>query len=309
MLKKEGDSVVKDEPIAETRPFIKMFKSICLSPITGIIESISDITGQVLLREPPKPVQISAYIDGKVVETIEKEGVVIEANATFIQGIFGIGGETTGELQIVVNSPDDIVKPEDIKEAHRGKIIAGGSIIYSDAIKKALDTGVKGIVVGGIRDKEINELLGYDLGVAITGSEDINITIIITEGFGQIRMAQKTFDMLKLREGSVASINGATQIRAGVVRPEIIVPYNEENTSVMPAEIRSSTGEESAGISIGDQIRIIRNPNFGMLGKVKALPSELQIIETEAMARVLEVEFPDGQTAIVPRANIEAIET
>ena len=50
MLKKEGDSVVKDETIAETKPFIKMFKSICLSPITGIIETVSDITGQVLLR-------------------------------------------------------------------------------------------------------------------------------------------------------------------------------------------------------------------------------------------------------------------
>ena len=308
MLKKEGDSVVKDEPIAETSPFIKMFKSICLSPITGIIESISDITGQVLLREPPKPVQITAYVDGKVVETIENEGVVIETNATFIQGIFGIGGETTGELQIVVNSPDDIVKPEDIKEVHRGKIIAGGSIIYSDAIKKALDTGVKGIVVGGIRDKEINELLGYDLGVAITGSEDINITIIITEGFGQIGMAQRTFDMLKLREGAVASINGATQIRAGVVRPEIIIPYNDEDTSGKSDESGSADGK-SAGISIGDQIRIIRNPNFGMLGTVKSLPSELQTIETEAMARVLEVKFPDGQTSIVPRANIEAIET
>ena len=308
MLKKEGDSVVKDEPIAETSPFIKMFKSICLSPITGIIESISDITGQVLLREPPKPVQITAYVDGKVVETIENEGVVIETNATFIQGIFGIGGETTGELQIVVNSPVDIVKPEDIKEVHRGKIIAGGSIIYSDAIKKALDTGVKGIVVGGIRDKEINELLGYDLGVAITGSEDINITIIITEGFGQIGMAQRTFDMIKLREGAVASINGATQIRAGVVRPEIIIPYNDEDTSGNSDESGSADGK-SAGISIGDQIRIIRNPNFGMLGTVKSLPSELQTIETEAMARVLEVKFPDGQTSIVPRANIEAIET
>ncbi len=309
MLKKEGDSVVKDEPIAETSPFIKMFKSICLSPITGIIESISDITGQVLLREPPKPVQISAYIDGKVVETIENEGVVIETNATFIQGIFGIGGETTGELQVIVNSPDDILKPEDIKEEHRDKIIAGGSIIYFEAIKKALDTGVKGIVVGGIRDKDINELLGYDLGVAITGSEDINITIIITEGFGQIRMAQKTFEMLKHRAGSVASINGATQIRAGVVRPEIIVPYNIEDTAGKPAGDRSTEDNESAGISIGDQVRIIRNPNFGVLGKVKTLPSELQTIETEAKARVLEVEFPDGRSVIVPRANIEAIET
>ena len=311
MLKKEGESVQKDEPIAETSPFIKMFKSICLSPITGNIESISDITGQVLLREPPKPVQISAYIDGKVVETIEKEGVVIETYATFIQGIFGIGGETTGELQIVVNSPEDIVKPEDLNETHKGKIIVCGSIIYYDAIKKALDIGVNGIVVGGIHDKDINELLGYDLGVAITGSEDINITLIITEGFGQIRMAQKTFDILKHREGSVASMNGATQIRAGVVRPEIIIPYNKEETgkaSKMTAETEPSRNEESGGISIGDSIRIIRTPHFGKIGKVKALPSELRTIETEAKARVLEVEFPDGQTAVVPRANIEAIE-
>ena len=312
MLKKEGESVNKDEPIAETSPFIKMFKSICLSPITGNIESISDITGQVLLREPPKPVQISAYIDGKVVETIEKEGVVIETYATFIQGIFGIGGETTGELQVVVDSPDDIVKPEDLNETHKDKIIVCGSIIYYDAIKKALDIGVKGIVVGGIRDKDINELLGYDLGVAITGSEDINITLIITEGFGQIRMAQKTFDIFKHREGSVASMNGATQIRAGVVRPEIIIPYYKEEAdkaSAMTAETDASTSKESGGISIGDSIRIIRTPHFGKIGKVKALPSELRTIETEAKARVLDVEFSDGETAVIPRANVEAIET
>jgi len=312
MLKKEGESVQKDEPIAETRPFIKMFKSICLSPITGIIESISDITGQVLLREPPKPVQINAYVDGMVVETIEKEGVVIETYATFIQGIFGIGGETTGELQIVVDSPDDVVKPEDLNETHKGKIIVCGSIIYYDAIKRALEVGVKGIVAGGLRDKDINELLGYDLGVAITGSEDINITLIITEGFGQIRMAQKTFDILKHREGSMASINGATQIRAGVVRPEIIIPYGREypdKASETTGESESSPNEESGGISTGDLIRIIRNPHFGKIGKVKALPSELRTIETEAKARVLEVEFSDGQTAVIPRANVEAIET
>ncbi|MFQ5964254.1 MAG: hypothetical protein ACE5KZ_08230, partial [Candidatus Scalinduaceae bacterium] len=186
MLKKEGEIVEKDEPIAETKPMIKFFKSICFSPISGSIESVSDVTGQVLLREPPKPVQIDAYIDGRVIETIEKEGVVIETYATFVQGIFGVGGETTGELQIAVKSPGDVIKPEDLKEEHKDKIIVGGSIIYYDAIRKALDVGVRGIIVGGIHDEDIKELLGYDLGVAITGSEDISITLIITEGFGQI---------------------------------------------------------------------------------------------------------------------------
>jgi hypothetical protein len=39
------------------------------------------------------------------------------------------------------------------------------------------------------------------------------------------------------------------------------------------------------------------------------LPSELKVIETQARVRVLEVEFSDGQTAVIPRTNVEAIET
>ena len=34
------------------------------------------------------------------------------------------------------------------------------------------------------------------LGLAITGTEDIGLTVIVTEGFGEIAMARKTFDLL-----------------------------------------------------------------------------------------------------------------
>ncbi|MDR4499207.1 MAG: hypothetical protein MRK02_15015 [Candidatus Scalindua sp.] len=310
MLKGEGEDVQKDEPLAETKPLIKFFKSVCFSPITGKIETVSDVTGQVLLRYPPRPVQINAYVDGKVVEVFEKEGVVISAYATFIQGIFGIGGEATGELTVVAKTAKDVLKPSDVKEEHKGKIIVAGSIINYDVIQKSLELGIKGIIVGGIKDNDINQLLGYDLGAAITGSEDINITLIITEGFGQIDMAEKTFNVLTSRAGSKASISGATQIRAGVVRPEIIIPFSEEfDTSEVKMTEISPVEEESAGIAIDDLIRIIRTPYFGKIGKVKSLPSELRKIETEAVVRVLEVEFPDGQTAIIPRSNVEAIET
>src|SRR3989304_10163256 len=48
MLKKEGDPVKKDEPIAEAKSFLKWFGTICTSPITGTVENISTVTGQVL---------------------------------------------------------------------------------------------------------------------------------------------------------------------------------------------------------------------------------------------------------------------
>jgi transcription antitermination factor NusG len=62
------------------------------------------------------------------------------------------------------------------------------------------------------------------------------------------------------------------------------------------------------GIRIGDPVRIIRDPLFGMIGQVSALPSDLQKIPTESEVRVLEVKFPDGRVAVIPRTNIEVIE-
>lgn len=309
MLKGVGEDVQKDEPLAETKPMFKFFKSVCFSPITGKIESVSDITGQVLLRKPPLPVLVNAFINGKVVEVFEQEGVVIATIATFIQGIFGIGGETTGELAIVAKSTQDIITTSDLQKEHEGKIIVAGSLINYDVIQKSLDIGIKGIIVGGVKVNDINQLLGYDLGVAITGSEDINITLIITEGFGQIDMAQKTFEVLQSRAGSLASISGATQIRAGVVRPEIIIPFHEKDGVLgLDTATDALVQEETAGITAGDPVRITRTPYFGKIGKVKNLPSELVKIETEAVVRVIEVEFPDGQSVVIPRSNVEAIE-
>jgi hypothetical protein len=61
-------------------------------------------------------------------------------------------------------------------------------------------------------------------------------------------------------------------------------------------------------MDIGSSIRCIRSPYFGMIGRVAALPPELQVVDSEAKVRVLEVEFPDGKKYTVPRANVELIE-
>jgi hypothetical protein len=124
----------------------------------------------------------------------------------------------------------------------------------------------------------------------------------MTEGFGQISMAQKTFDLLRKREGSRASISGATQIRAGVIRPEVIIPSEE---GVRGADHKA---QENLGTVAGDPVRCIREPYFGRIGRVSRLIPELVDVESETKVRVLEVEFEDGSKAIVPRANIEMIE-
>lgn len=301
MVKQIGEKILENEIIASTKGIFGLFKSQARSPIDGTIESVSDVTGQVILREPPIPVEVKAYTDGNITETIPNEGVTVETFGTYIQGIFGIGGETLGELVVVADSPNDNLQVEQILPEHKSKILVGGSLIATDVIQKAVEIGVHGIIAGGIDDADLRQLLGYELGVAITGSEELGITLVITEGFGSISMAERTFELLKTREGMKTSINGATQIRAGVVRPEIVIPFVSDG--------EDTDADISVGLlEIGSPVRVIREPHFGKLGHVTELPIELQQLETEAEVRVLQVEFEDGEKTTLPRANVEAIE-
>ncbi len=302
MVKKEGEAVKRGDTIAENKPFLKWFKTVVEAPVDGTVEAISLITGQVLLREPPKVLPIKAYVKGTVVEVTPSFGVTIEAEGTFIQGIFGVGGETNGEIAVAVSSPDEDLTPEDIKENHKGKIVIGGKHASLTTIKRAIELGVNAIVVGGIHDRDLRQLLGYDIGVAVTGTEQLGVTVIVTEGFGAIPMAEYTFKLLSSRNGEKASVSGATQIRAGVMRPEIIVPGYPKNVT----ECKKDQGR--GWIEPGDPIRIIREPHFGVIGTVKSLPPELTMIGSESHARVLEVTLDGGEVIVVPRANIEVLE-
>lgn len=303
MLRKEGERVKQGEVIAKSKSFFGLFSSECKSKAEGTMESISSVTGQVLIRGNPIPVEIKAYLDGEVIEVYEREGVAVSTWGSFIQGIFGIGGETHGEIKVVTKDNTEILTDKLIDKNCKDKVVVGGSLVTADAIKKAISLGAKGIVVGGFSDKDLRDFLGYDLGVAITGSEELGITLVITEGFGQINMAEKTFNLLKSKEGEMACMNGATQIRAGVIRPEVVIPFKED---VHKKEEKEKF--ENIGLTVGYPIRVIREPYFGKLGKVSALPPALQKLESESSARVLEVEFEDGTKAIIPRANVEMLE-
>jgi hypothetical protein len=302
MLKKVGEAVTKDEPIAQNRPLIKWFRRVVRAPVSGSIETVSSVTGQVLLRTPPRPVEVRAYVDGVVVEVRPGEGAVIETTGAFVQGILGVGGEIAGELVLAADSPKTVLTPKDLNETFAGKIVVAGALVTYEVYQRASQLGIAALVCGGFHDADLRRLLGYDLGVAITGHETLRPILIMTEGFGDMAMAERTFSLLKANAGRRCSANGATQIRAGVLRPEIIIPA--------AAGAQAMAGQAGAlGLTEGSPVRIIRQPGFGRLGTVKSLPSGVQLVESEARVRVIEVQFPEGDVAIVPRANVEAIES
>lgn len=299
----EGDAITQGQVLAETAGWFGYFRASCVSPADGVVETISGVTGQVLIRLKPIPVELTAYVDGVVTDILGSEGCVVETRGALVQGIFGLGGETFGELKLLVESASQPLEASTIDDQCAGKIIVGGSLITPAALAAAREVGVRGIVAGGINAEDVDALLGSPLGVAITGHEDIGLTLVCTEGFGAMPMAERTFRLLREREGRRASMNGATQIRAGVIRPEVIVADLEARP-----QQGSEPTEAEQGLRIGSPARVIRPPHFGAIVRVVALPEEPQQIETEAWVRVLVAELPNGERVTLPRANVELIQ-
>ena len=300
MTAKIDDIVSKNQVIAQSKGIFGFFRTEVKSPIDGKIINISKVTGQVVIAEKPLPIQVDAYIPGTIKKVYNEEGVTVDSEGTFIQGILGIGREQKGIIKVLVDSPDVYIESSMVTDDLKDKIIVCGSFINYKFYNKAKEYGVKGIICGGIDYNSISKILGYSLGVAITGTENIT-TLIITEGFGEINMAANTFNLLKQNDGNKASINGATQIRAGVLRPEIFIKSAEK-------DIKSKKFDENdLIISEGSYVRVIRDPYFGKIGKIVSLPFELVEMKSEAKVRVAEVEFDDKSKEIIPRANLEVI--
>lgn len=302
MLKQRSEPVEKGELIAESKGIFGLFKSSVRCPENGTIEMVSDVTGQVLIREPSNPVRINAYLDGRIAELLPGEGVVVETVGACIQGIFGVGGEVHAPIRQIVQSPDDEITVDMVDDRCVGQIVCGGSMVTLDALRKLIEVGASGVVVGGMQYHDIGALLGYQIGVAVTGGEDVGLTVVVTEGFGRLSMAERTFELLLSLNGREASMSGATQVRAGVIRPEII--------------IKSDAGEESSersgpagrGLESGSLVRLIRKPWFGEVATVTSLPEQPVRLPTGALARVLEACRKNGEIVTVPRANVEIVE-
>jgi hypothetical protein len=295
-----GSSVKVGDILCEHNGLFGLLKNRFEASHAGTIEYISESNGHIGIREASIPLSINAYISGKIINIVPGKAVTIEATGALVQGIFGVGGEQTGKLVMLEVSPDRELTVSDIPEDCRGAILVGGMSPGIDVLKRASELGAKGLVVGSIDDKALTSYLGYDLGVAITGDEELSMTLIITEGFGRLPISDRVLDVLRDFDSQEVSINGATQVRAGAIRPEIIAIHSGDRSSVtLPVE--------EIGLNLGLRVRMIRVPFFGLYGEIVELPHDVATIETGAKTRILKARLDNGSVVSVPRANVEIV--
>lgn len=300
MLLEEGQEIKKGAVIAKKGEQSSFFTRNATAPISGLVSEINEQNGYVTISRPFKEVIASAYINGQVVEIVPRFGAVIETYGVVINGIFGVGPENHGELAVLDDDINANLEPEMVDDELRGKVIVVGGHATDEGLQKALEVGCTGVVCATATYLHLVNSLGVKLGVGITGQEDIPMTVILMEGFGELKMRQHAFDALKDLDGMDVSINGRTQIRAGAIRPEIVCPFPGFDGELQKGR------EFGDDITLGQHVRIVSDPHFGALGEVVEMPNRPIEIETGARVPVARIRIDGTEEVVsVPRKNVE----
>jgi hypothetical protein len=266
MVKKRGDRVEAGEILAARRGGLPFLHKPYRSPSSGRLVAIAH--GWVVIQAKTEPVDeaetvdLLAFIAGRVVDIIDRRGVTIETVGTHIIGACGLGGEGNGVLQVVVENPSDTLTAENIGMGSNNAILVGGAGVSPEALDRAREMKVKGIVVGGI-SSSILELMPTP-----------SFPILATEGYGNLPLSPVAFDMLKRLEGHEASISGHMGKAWDASRPAIFVP-STEHQEIDERELPS----EEIPIEppqIGHRVRALRHPLLGQVGEITSMPAAPQ---------------------------------
>lgn len=166
-----------------------------------------------------------------------------------------------------------------------------------DALLKAHEAGVQAVVGASALAADMVHLMGEDLGRGVTGSESMGLAVVLTEGFGRLEMDDELWALLSRHRGSTACVRAETQMRAGVIRPEVILPGADSTLS-----IERGSGE----LRVGATVRIVREPGFMQRGIVEGLMGASDV-GNGIRAPALRVALEDGSVLTVLQANVEVI--
>jgi hypothetical protein len=278
-----GDQVQQGQVVAKRRGLLgRPVKS----PLDGTVKAC--VGGRMLIEEHPTPFELRAYVYGTVTEVLKDYGAVIETVGAVVRGVWGTGGESFGVLKCMAKDPDELLQGSAISPACQGAILIGGAGIDESVFEQVQGLQLRGIVVGGLAPELIPQV------------EHLSFPVIVTEGIGTVPMSRPVYRLLTVNEGREASINGRVQSQWSVVRPEVVIPLPAE--SPPPAQKASD-----ASLTVGTQVRVVRAPYIGTVGKIVGLPSHARGIETGAKVYGAEIDIGQRDPIFVPVANLEIL--
>ncbi len=283
----------------------------CISPVDGIIGAIDNETGYVTIVPDPIEFKLFANIRGLVMEVLPYKGVVIETLAAQVYGIFGLGQERSGVLQLIVTDADEVITHKHIDARSAYAVLIGGAGITAAALRRAVDSQVRGVIVGGIDEHELRTFLGWNTKNAwhtgVTSWQIPNLqqahapglTLMVTEGFGVRPMSQPVFDLLSGRDRQEALIDGTTQLRYPMRRPRLVISLpRSEGTEIEPSK---------PTIRPDAMVRLLDAEHLGQVATIRAVSPWPTRTDSGTRAAAVEVVQEPNLPFWVPMTTVEVL--
>ncbi len=223
-------SVILGDPIKENQIIsskITRGRLSVKSPIKGYVTEIDTKKGTVTIENKLKPYIMRSFVSGRVSAVEPGTGVTVTAKCAVLNGASGFGGETYGESVFIErrdNFINEVKISGNVSKEYKGRILVFRESINLSVLEAALELKANGVIAPSVNSRDWTAFCGNDLSISFTGDEDLGFSLVLIKGFGKISMEDDTAELFKRYHLKEISINGRTQIRAGTIRPQIILP-------------------------------------------------------------------------------------
>lgn len=279
---REGDRLTANALVAESGGLISQSIK---APRAGRVMVAG--SGQVLMEVGDTRIELRAGLPGVVTQVLPERGVVIRTAGALIQGVWGNGRIDNGLMISLLEKPDDVLSADRLDVSLRGSVILGGHVRDVETLKVAAELPIRGLIISSL------------LSSLLTTAYQMRYPILVMEGFGAIPMNSAAFKLLTTSNKREATVNAEHLDRYSNNRPEVIIPLPISNEPPEPSRYET--------FAVGQQVRMRRPPNVGMIGTITNLPPGLSILSNGLRAVAADVKLENGESMTVPLVNLEVV--
>ncbi len=277
-----GETVKAGEPVAVRRGRLGLGGRAARAPVDGRLWRI--VGRWVLLEGEPRPLEVRAYLRGRVVQVVESRGAVVETQAALVEGAWGTGGEGYGVLKVLAGRTDPLDRAA-VDISCRGSVVVCGLLDSPEVLQELAKVQAQGVVTGSLRAR------------VLPVAEEIGLPLVVTEGFGTAPMNPDAYALLAQHEGDEVSLLGCAADAHAERWPEVAIPVSDSGE---PAP------EPPADITVGARVRVLRGPRMGEVGMVQALPLRPQPVDG-AVRWGARVRLEGGELVFIPWNNLALV--
>jgi len=312
LLVEDGAEVACGQVVAR---FGRLRQRVWRAPIAGVLSTTEAAQGYLVITTAAQKFELKAHLKGFVIAVEPYRSVTVQTAAAMVQGAFGLGGGQHGVLRTAVTAASDELLPEMIDERFALSLLIGGGTIGAEALARAVELHVRGLIVGSITAETLQKFLGqasdaaYDVGAIgwhfppAAARRDFPLTLVVTEGLGRLAMCPRAFELLTSHDGWEAYMDGRTCLHGPQMRrPQVVIPVTRAN----PADIQAESDAEQ--LTPGSQVRLLGSDHLGQIGLLIGLPRGTRQGPGGFRYRPAEVRLPDGPVVAVPLENLEVLE-